>query len=87
MEESALLLRRYDEGLDGYTYLEEEPPMHLENGGNGLRGVSSELHPVQHPEPRPPAVQDQVAGMPPEPSATRRNTRRGLARSATVDES
>jgi hypothetical protein len=26
MEESALLVRRYEEGLSGYTYLEQESP-------------------------------------------------------------
>src|SRR5204862_62536 len=32
-EESALLVRRYEEGLAGYTYLEEEEPAHeLANG-------------------------------------------------------
>jgi len=35
-EESALLMKRYDEGLSGYTYLEEaSPPIHGSNGGNG----------------------------------------------------
>ncbi len=51
-EESALLMRRYDEGLSGYTYLEEaEPSGVIANGGNGLHAVSPQLHPVQHPEP------------------------------------
>src|SRR6185436_14414733 len=37
-EESALLMRRYDEGLSGYTYLEEEAPApRITNGGNGLK--------------------------------------------------
>lgn len=35
-EESALLMRRYDEGLSGYTYLEDEPVSGTENGGIGL---------------------------------------------------
>jgi hypothetical protein len=36
-EESALLMRRYDEGLSGYTYLEEEEPsLRIENGVSGL---------------------------------------------------
>jgi len=36
-EESALLMRRFDEGLSGYTYLEEgEPAPRIVNGGNGL---------------------------------------------------
>lgn len=43
-EESALLMKRYDEGLSGYTYLEEEPaPLHLPGNGNG--GSSSGLMP------------------------------------------
>ena len=35
-EESALLMRRYDEGLSGYTYLEDEPATAITNGGSGL---------------------------------------------------
>jgi len=51
-EESALLMRRYDEGLAGYTYLEEEAPApHVVNGANGLQ-AAGQLHPVQHPEPQ-----------------------------------
>jgi len=39
-EESALLMRRYDEGLSGYTYLEEgEPALRLTNGHSGLKAV------------------------------------------------
>jgi arginine decarboxylase len=39
-EESALLMRRFDEGLSGYTYLEEEEPApRIANGGNGLTAV------------------------------------------------
>jgi hypothetical protein len=34
-EESALLIRRFDEGLSGYTYLEGESPSPLGNGHNG----------------------------------------------------
>jgi len=37
-EESALLIRRYEEGLAGYTYLEEEEPApHIANGSSGDR--------------------------------------------------
>jgi arginine decarboxylase len=62
-EESALLMRRYDEGLSGYTYLEEaEPTGVIHNGGNGLRAVSPQLHPVQHPEPVPAESQDAPTG-------------------------
>jgi arginine decarboxylase len=51
-EESALLMKRYDEGLSGYTYLEEEEP------GPSLRHNGSELttqlalHAVEHPVPQ-----------------------------------
>jgi arginine decarboxylase len=41
-EESALLMKRYDEGLAGYTYLEEEEPMlRLTNGANGLTAANT----------------------------------------------
>ncbi len=41
-EESALLMRRFDEGLSGYTYLEaEEPSPRITNGGNGLTRVAA----------------------------------------------
>jgi arginine decarboxylase len=44
-EESALLMRRYDEGLAGYTYLEEEEPaLRIENGSAGLTAVASSSH-------------------------------------------
>ena len=29
-------MRRYDEGLSGYTYLEDEPATAITNGGSGL---------------------------------------------------
>ena len=38
-EESALLMRRFDEGLSGYTYLEEEPEPRIANGSHGLAEV------------------------------------------------
>jgi arginine decarboxylase len=51
-EESALLMKRYDEGLAGYTYLEEEEPgQRITNGAAGLTEVPRELHPVEHPDP------------------------------------
>jgi arginine decarboxylase len=84
LEESALLLRRYDEGLDGYTYLEEEPPTRLENGSDGLRGVPAELHPVQHPEPRPSLRSEPEPEAKPEPPATRRSARRSTV--PTIEE-
>jgi arginine decarboxylase len=44
-EESALLMRRYDEGLSGYTYLEEEATIRTDgNGqtaGNGFPPVEN----------------------------------------------
>ena len=47
-EESALLMRRYEEGLEGYTYLEEEEPgREITNGSSGLRSVAKE--PAQEP--------------------------------------
>jgi arginine decarboxylase len=53
-EESALFMKRYDEGLAGYTYLEEEEPaLRRENGSAALRVVPPQLHPVQHPDPEP----------------------------------
>jgi arginine decarboxylase len=49
-EESALLIRRYEEGLAGYTYLEEEQPApRLTNGGSGLQAESSA--PAERPVP------------------------------------
>jgi arginine decarboxylase len=60
-EESALLMRRYDEGLSGSTYLEEEEPApRIANGAAGLTTVSPQLHPVQHPEPQGAADRDLV---------------------------
>lgn len=54
-EESKLLMRRYDEGLSGYTYLEEdEPSLRITNGASGLTAVG-QLHIVQHAEPAPAA--------------------------------
>jgi len=40
-EESALLMRRFEDGLSGYTYLEkEEPAPRIANGTKGLTSVS-----------------------------------------------
>jgi len=53
-EESALLMKRYDEGLSGYTYLEEsEPDLRLANGNSGLIHFSA---PVLAPSETAPAV-------------------------------
>jgi arginine decarboxylase len=61
-EESALLMRRYEEGLSGYTYLEEEEPaLRITNGSSGLTAIPPQLHAVQHPEPQaapPPPAKD-----------------------------
>jgi arginine decarboxylase len=47
-EESALLMRRFDEGLSGYTYLEEgEPAPRIVNGGNGLGEVPTPQAPAK----------------------------------------
>ena len=56
LEESALLMKRYDEGLSGYTYLEEEPaPLHLPGNGNGGPSPSGMT-------PRPAGVEGALAG-------------------------
>jgi arginine decarboxylase len=55
-EESALLIRRFDEGLSGYTYLEEETPSPAGNGSNGL-GDSKKLA-------RPESLADATRGEP-----------------------
>jgi arginine decarboxylase len=47
-EESALLLRRYEEGLSGYTYLEEEPP------GSPAVPANGASTPAVTPEPTTP---------------------------------
>jgi arginine decarboxylase len=48
-EESALLMRRFDEGLSGYTYLEEEPAPRIHNGSTGLTEVVPEPQVAQTP--------------------------------------
>jgi arginine decarboxylase len=53
-EESALLMRRYDEGLSGYTYLEDEPVTAIANGSSGLTTVPNV--PVAEPAPVAPAA-------------------------------
>jgi arginine decarboxylase len=52
LEESALLMRRYDDGLSGYTYLEEEegtPNAFANGGGNGAK----ESAPIPAATPQP----------------------------------
>jgi hypothetical protein len=67
-EESALLLRRFEEGLSGYTYLEEEPP--------GSPAVPAAMSPAVMPNaptpaaPPPPLPQAPVRETP-EPAPTR----------------
>jgi arginine decarboxylase len=62
LEESALLMRRFEDGMMGYTYLEEETTplagtMQLANGDNGLTmqprngQPSPEIRPVEQPPP------------------------------------
>jgi arginine decarboxylase len=66
-EESALLMRRFDEGLSGYTYLEEEEPApRITNGGNGLTETG------RQPASAPPAA----APAPPAPTSPPARTRR-----------
>jgi arginine decarboxylase len=56
-EESALLIRRFEEGLSGYTYLEEEAATLVVNGNNGLAEIPaapwSEPAPAAAPAPEP----------------------------------
>jgi len=72
-EESALLMRRYDEGLAGYTYLEEEEPtLRLANGGNGL--IAATQGPTPSGELPAPVVTPAASAPPavPEPSTRAR---------------
>jgi arginine decarboxylase len=63
-EESALLMRRFDEGLSGYTYLEEEEPApRLTNGGNGLTRVAAP-GPAETGAPPPAATSPRGSGSP-----------------------
>ena len=49
-EESALLVRRFDEGLSGYTYLEEEDTRGVLKGSNGVIATSTQPRPSAPPE-------------------------------------
>ncbi len=53
-EESALLMRRFEDGLAGYTYLEgEEPTITLSNGTGHLTAARDAAHPAERePEPQ-----------------------------------
>jgi len=49
-EESALLMKRYEEGLEGYTYLEEEEPGRaITNGAAGLQVPKAAAPEPAHP--------------------------------------
>ena len=83
-EESALLIRRFDEGLSGYTYLEEEPAPRSAVGGNG----AAEIPPPSRVDPAPagPAASDggsTPATEPPREPAVGRPTTRGEVRGPT----
>ena len=50
LEEAALLMKRYEEGLSGYTYLEEEDPANrISNGSSGLRSAPFDAEPDGEP--------------------------------------
>jgi len=51
-EESALLMRRYDEGLAGYTYLEGEEPAPAPGNGTGAQAATAPP-PAGAPSPAP----------------------------------
>ena len=56
-EESALLMKRYDEGLAGYTYLEEEEPvLRITNGANGLTAATAPTPSSEFPSPVEPGT-------------------------------
>jgi len=60
-EESALLMRRYEEGLAGYTYLEEEEPgREITNGSSGLT-AGKPYQAAAHAPPPPAAPAKQPA--------------------------
>jgi len=74
-EESALLMRRYDEGLSGYTYLEEEDPAtRIENGTTGLTVALPVPPSGTAPPPDAALVSPEPAPAPPD-SAPRRRKR------------
>ena len=74
-EESALLMRRFEEGLSGYTYLEEvEPAPRIANGGNGLTEVAKAAAAAGSPAPpahSPPSPAPHRAPAAPAPDPTR----------------
>ena len=83
-EESALLIRRFDEGLSGYTYLEEEPAPRSAVGGNGAAEIPTPSR--VDPAPAGPAASDggsTPATEPPREPAVGRPTTRGEVRGPT----
>jgi arginine decarboxylase len=75
LEESALLMRRFEEGMMGYTYLEEGPvpffgTMQIANGGNGLTMQPRDSSPqpaatlAPEPQPEPAAAPEPPAEVP-----------------------
>jgi len=84
-EESALLMRRYDEGLSGYTYLEEEDPAtRIENGTTGL--MASPPAPLPAPPPVP-ASQASPEPPPAAPAAAPPRRKRAAAEGAPAQSS
>jgi len=60
-EESALLMRRYEEGLEGYTYLEEEEPGRgITNGSSGLVATNAPA-PIAMPSIVKPPIEERRA--------------------------
>jgi arginine decarboxylase len=79
-EESALLMRRYDEGLSGYTYLEEEDPAtRIESGATGLTAAPLALLPGPAPSPEPALVSSAEPPSPALPEAAPRRRKRTAA--------
>ncbi len=66
-EESALLMRRYEDGLAGYTYLEEEEPR-IANGAHGLEKMEVRTVTPAPVTPAPPPATVTPAPLPPAPA-------------------
>jgi arginine decarboxylase len=76
-EESALLMRRFDEGLSGYTYLEEEPEPRIANGSHGLAELPATSRSEPFAAPRAAVADGRPAPQPaPEPAEERPVPRR-----------
>jgi arginine decarboxylase len=76
-EESALLMRRFDEGLSGYTYLEEEPAPRIANGSHGLAEIPATPLAETGSAPRPSGGGPRPAPAEVREPATERPLRRG----------